>query len=83
MAPIDEQSEGLIGVAGDHFDHGAGFDAEAVQIFEQAPVAFEDTDDGGLTRGGEFVKGDEAAAVAIHFGLEAEGKAVRAVFILA
>ena len=83
MAPVDEQGEGLVRVAGDHFDHGAGFDAEAVQIFEQTAVAFEDTDDGGLPRGGEFVKGDEAAAVTILFRFKAESEAVRAVFILA
>ena len=83
MAPVDEQGEGLVGVAGDHFDHGAWFDAEAVEILEQASVAFEYTDDRGLTRGGEFVKGDKTAAVAVLLRLQAEGETVGAVFVFA
>ena len=80
MASVDEQGESLVGIAGDHLNHGSGFDAEAVEIFEQTTVAFEDTDDGGLASCGEFVEGDEATAVAIFLGLEAEGEAVGTVF---
>jgi len=83
MAPVDEQGQGLVGVAGDHFDHRPGLDAEAVEIFEEAAVTFEDADDGGLATGGEFVEGNEAAAVAILFGLQSDGEAVRTILLLA
>jgi len=82
MAPVNLKGECLIGITGNHFDHGTGFDAKAVEIFEQAAVALEDTDDGSLAGGWKFVKGDEAAPVAILLRLEAEREAVGAVFFV-
>ena len=41
----------MIGVAGDHLDHGAWFDAKTVQVFEQPPIAFENANYRCLTAG--------------------------------
>ena len=73
----------MVGVAGDHLNHGAGFNAKAVEIFEQPAVAFENADDGGLARRGEFVESDEAAAVAALFRFQPQGEPVGAVFFVA
>ncbi len=73
----------MVGVARDHFDDGSGFDAEAVEIFQQAAVAFEDADDGGMAGRWEFVEGDEAATVAVFFRFQAESEAVGAISFVA
>ena len=83
MAPVNLKGECLIGITGNHFDHGTGFDAKAVEIFEQAAVALEDADDSSLAGGWQFVKGDEAAVVSILFRLEAQREAVGTVFFVA
>lgn len=72
----------MVGIADEQFDHGAGFDAERVEIFEEAAVAFEDADDGGLTSWGEFVEGNETAVVSILARFQAECEAMRAVLVV-
>ena len=63
---------------GDHVEADAGADADAVEIFQQFPVAFEQADDYQPLAGARLFQRLEAALPACRGGIHADDIAMRA-----
>lgn len=74
----DVEGEGRVGVGGQHFEGGAGVNAERVQIAEEFAVAFKGAADFGARAGRQFGEGKPAEGAALFGGIETEAVAVGA-----
>ena len=74
----DTQRQRVVVIGRHHAHHGARMNPEAVQIFEQPPVAFEDADHDGIRLGRRFIERTQTPIAAILRRVALHAIAVRA-----